>query len=133
MTRQDDVTTYASTDFSDLVKARRAELRLSLREVEERTKGPDGGEAVVKRGWLDNLEKGKRVIAPQVPQLEALSVALQLTLGRLQDAAGRQFFGIETVWSESGEARALLARTERMSPEQRDQLMRFLDTIAPST
>ncbi|KAA6221765.1 XRE family transcriptional regulator [Streptomyces albofaciens JCM 4342] len=125
MVEQDD--TYTRTDLSDLVRNRRAELRMSLRAVEEHpgNVGPDG-KPVIKRGWLDRLEKRKPVIPPQVPELTALSAVLDLPLGRLQDAAGAQFLGITSVWSESGEARALIAHAERLTPEQRDQLARLL-------
>ncbi|MEU4205627.1 XRE family transcriptional regulator [Streptomyces sp. NPDC026294] len=125
MVEQDD--TYTRTDLSDLVRNRRATLRLSLRAVEDHpgNAGPDG-KPIIKRGWLERLEKRKSVIPPQVPELTALSAALDIPLGRLQDAAGAQFLGITSVWSESGEARALVAHAERLSAEQRDQLARFI-------
>lgn len=126
MVEQDD-STYTRTDLSDLVRNRRAALRLSLRAVEEHPgNAGEDGKPIIKRGWLDRLEKRKSVIPPQVPELTALSAALDLPLGRLQDAAGAQFLGITSVWSDSGEARALVAHAERLTPEQRDQLARFI-------
>ncbi|MFF5891219.1 XRE family transcriptional regulator [Streptomyces globisporus] len=121
----------ARTDLSDLVRARRQELRLSLRAVQDRTVEPDTGDPLLKYSWIDRLEKGQPVIPPQYPQLKALAAALELSLGQVQDAAGAQFFGIDTVWSESHEARALVRRADRMTPEQLEQLRRLIDAIAP--
>ncbi|WP_327376245.1 XRE family transcriptional regulator [Streptomyces sp. NBC_01216] len=120
------------TDLSDLVRDRRAELRLSLRGVEGRTVDPATGEPLCKYSWVNKLGKGLAVDAPTYPQLRALAVALELPLGKIQDAAGAQFFGIDTVWSVSGEARALAVRADRMTPEQREQLLRLIETFAPS-
>ncbi|MFD5975517.1 XRE family transcriptional regulator [Streptomyces bacillaris] len=121
----------ARTDLSDLVRARRQELRLSLRAVQDRTVDPDTGEPLLKYSWIDRLEKSQPVIPPQYPQLRALAAALELSLGQVQDAAGAQFFGIDTVWSESHEARALVRRADRLTPEQLEQLRRLIDAIAP--
>lgn len=121
----------ARTDLSDLVRARRQELRLSLRAVQDRTVDPDTGDPLIKYSWIDRLEKGQPVIPPQYLQLRALAAALELPIGRIQDAAGAQFFGIDVVWSESSDARALVRRADRMSPEQLEQLRRLIDAIAP--
>ncbi|MBH1932925.1 helix-turn-helix domain-containing protein [Streptomyces sp. AV19] len=125
MAEQDDVTPGAPTALSDLVKKRREELRLSLKAVAARTAGPDG-EPLLKYSWIHRLETRQKVNAPYLPELEALARALELPLWKLQDAAGAQFFGINTVWSTSGEARALVEHAERLTPEQREQLRRFL-------
>lgn len=119
------------TDLSDLVRARRADRRLSLRAVEGLTVNAETGEPLIKYSWLNKLEKGLVVVPPDVAQLQALADALDLPLGRLQDAAGAQFFGIDTVWSSSGAARALVQRADRLTPEQLEQLMRLIDTFAP--
>lgn len=118
-------------NLSRLVRERRAEKRLSLRAVADRTACPGGGEPVVKYGWLNNLEKERDVTPPSLAQLRALAGALEVPFGRVQDAAGSQFFGIDSVWNASGEARAFVERADRLTPEQRDQLMRLIDTIAP--
>ncbi|MFF9844661.1 XRE family transcriptional regulator [Streptomyces sp. NPDC013740] len=120
------------TDLSDLVKDRRAKLGLSLRGLEARTLDSGTGEPLCKYSWINKLEKVQAVVPPSYPQLVALAAALDLPLGKVQDAAGAQFFGIETVWSASGEARALAVRADRMTPEQREQLLRLIETFAPS-
>lgn len=119
------------TDLSDLVRDRRAKLGLSLRGVESRTIDPSTGEPICKYSWINKLEKLLAVVAPSYPQLVALARALELPLGKVQDAAGAQFFGIDTVWSASGEARALVARADRLTSEQREQLLRLIETFAP--
>lgn len=119
-----------TTEFADLIRARRAELGLSLDKFQERSVDPRSG-VRVKSGWVHRLEKGEPVIPPRLPQLRALAAAAQLPLEQLQDAAGRQFFGIERVWAESGEASALVRRAGRLTPDQRDQLLRLLDAFAP--
>lgn len=134
MVEPDSTQDDARTDLSDLVRDRRAALNLSLAAVAERTAETRGGEPVIKRSTLDNLEKASPRMAwtPRLRDLKALARALDLDLGRVKDAAGSQFFGIDTVWSASGEARALVERAERFTPEQREQLMRLLDTFERS-
>lgn len=119
-------------DLSDLVRDRRAELRLSLRAVEARTVDPETGEPLCKYGWIGKLEKSQIVDAPTFPQLKALSKALDLPLGKVQDAAGAQFFGIDTIWSASGEARALALQANSLTPEQREQVRRLIEMITQS-
>ncbi|MFI9235831.1 XRE family transcriptional regulator [Streptomyces sp. NPDC053079] len=132
MVEQGD-TTRARTDLSDLVRERRSELRLSLRNIEEHPGNRDNdGKPIVKRGWLERFEKGEAASAPPVSTLKALATALDLPLGRVKDAAGAQFLDLDTVWSESGEARAIVERLERYTPEQREQLFRLLETFDQS-
>lgn len=118
------------SQFRDLIRARRAELGLSLERFAERAVDPETG-VTVKSGWIHRLEKGESVIPPEFPQLCALAVASELPVERLQDAAGQQFHGVTAVWSASGEAKAYVRQLERLSAEQRAQLSRFLDTFAP--
>lgn len=118
------------SQFRDLIRARRAELGLSLERFAERAVDPETG-VTVKSGWIHRLEKGEPVIPPEYPQLRALAAASELPVERLQDAAGQQFHGVTAVWSASGEAKAYVRQLERLSAEQRAQLSRFLDTFAP--
>jgi transcriptional regulator with XRE-family HTH domain len=125
------IMTDERADLSDLVRSRRAELRLGLRGLAERCIDPENPEAgsLWTRTTLNTLEIGK-IKPPRLPELRALARGLDLPLGRLQDAAGAQFFGIDTIWSTSGEARALIESADRMTPQQRAQLMRLLDAFA---
>ncbi|MFJ2182948.1 helix-turn-helix domain-containing protein [Streptomyces anulatus] len=119
-----------TTEFADLIRERRAALGLSLAQFQERSVDPVTG-AQVKSGWVHRLESGESVIPPRRAQLRALAAASELPLGKLQDAAAAQFFGIERVWAESGEASALVRRTGRLTEDQREQLLRLIDAFAP--
>jgi transcriptional regulator with XRE-family HTH domain len=119
-----------TTEFADLIRNRRAELGLSLAQFQERSVDPRTG-TQVKSGWVYRLETGESVVPPRKPQLRALAAATDLPLGQLQDAASAQFFGIERVWSESGEASALVRRAGRLTQDQREQLLRLIDAFAP--
>ncbi|MFE9853586.1 XRE family transcriptional regulator [Streptomyces sp. NPDC005576] len=123
-------TDVETTEFADLIRGRRAELGLSLNEFQARSIDPVTG-AQVKSGWTHRLETGERVIPPRLPQLRALGAATGLPLGKLQDAASAQFFGIERVWAESGEASALVRRASKLTADQREQLLRLIDAFAP--
>lgn len=115
----------------ELLKTRRAELGLSYVKLAQRCIDPETGEQVVKDSWLHRLESGEPVIAPDFRNLVGLAAGLAVSLEVVQAAAGEQFFGIATVKGASGQARALLARADRMTPEQVDALARFLDVVAP--
>ena len=124
------IMTDERTDLSDLVRHRRAELRLGLRGLAERCIDPQNPAAgsLWTRTTLSTLETGK-IKPPRLPELRALARGLDLQLGKVQDAAGAQFFGIDTMWSASGEARAFVERADRMTPDQRAQLMRLIDAF----
>lgn len=119
------------TDLSDLVLARKAALGVGYEKLAARCVDPETGVQSVKGSWLHRLATYLPVQAPELPALRGLAAGLEVPLGRVQDAAGAQFFGIDVVWSASGDARALVERADRMTPEQREQLMRLLDTFAP--
>ncbi|MFF2640351.1 XRE family transcriptional regulator [Streptomyces niveus] len=110
------------TELSDLVRDRRAELGLSLRGLADRCVDPKGREAgpLWKFGALGRLEKRQPVIPPQLPELRALAVGLDLPLEQVKEAAGSQFFGIDTVWSE--DVRAMVRDYEAMTSDDRERL-----------
>lgn len=119
------------TQFADLVRQRRAALGLSLKEFAKRAVDPVTGEPAVTYSWVHRLETGEPVTPPQLPELRGLARAAEVELEAMQDAAGAQFHGVDPVWSETGEAKAYVRRLEAMTPEQREQLLRFLDAIVP--
>ncbi|MGW5736955.1 MULTISPECIES: XRE family transcriptional regulator [Streptomyces] len=109
----------ARTDLSDLVRTRRAELGLSLRALAARCihpDAPDGG-PVVDHNWIDRLEKNVLKEIPDYDRLAGLSVGLQVPLSLVQEAAGAQFWRVDTVWSDDHEARALVHDYKGMTPE----------------
>ncbi|MFE1550616.1 XRE family transcriptional regulator [Streptomyces sp. NPDC058718] len=115
----------------ELVKRRRAELGLSYVKLALRCVDPESGIQTVKDSWLHRLETGQSVLPPEYPAIVGMAAGLQVPLHVVQAAAGEQFFGISTVEAGSSRARALLARADRMTPEQVDALAAFLDVVAP--
>jgi transcriptional regulator with XRE-family HTH domain len=123
------------TDFTDLLKARRAELGRSLREMEARAIDPESG-AQAKFGWLAKVEAGKSVDPPRQDLLEAIAIGYELPVRVVKAAAARQFFGYDpeadssVVWSGDLTTRIIVARAEEMSDEDRRQLAEIAETFA---
>ncbi len=123
------------TDFSDLVRERRAELGISLRELESRSidPKPEKGKAPeqAKFGWISKVEKGQSVDTPSAGLLRALHVGLQLPLRILQEAAAAQFLEMDSsLWSDDRTTRVLVARAEELTEEDRRQLLDIAETFA---
>ena len=118
------------TQFRDLIRERRSDLRLSLKDFAARALDPVTG-AQVKSGWIYRLESGEPVTPPQLPELRALARAAECDLEDLLGAAGQEVHGVDPVTSASGEVRAFVRRMERLTPTQRRQLASFLDTFVP--
>lgn len=120
----------ARTDLSDLVRTRRAELGLSLRVLAGRCINPDspGAGPVVDHNWVDRLEKGLLREIPDYARLAGLSVGLQVPLGLVQEAAGSQFWRVDTVWSEDEEVRALVHDYRDMSPEDQQRVRALMSS-----
>lgn len=119
------------TQLADLVRERKDDLGLSYARLAKRCIDPENGEQSVKDSWLHRLLTGLPVQAPELSVLRGLAAGLGVPLGRIQDAAGAQFFGIDTVWSASGEARALVERANELTPEQRAKLLDLMDAFVP--
>jgi hypothetical protein len=118
------------TDLSDLVRERLEALRLSYRAAEEMSADPEGREAGLlwKRGTLENLTKGQRIKAPTPGQLRALAVMIQMPLRTIQDAAAGQFFEMDTIWNEDGDARLVAQRYAEMSEEDKARLRAIVES-----
>jgi transcriptional regulator with XRE-family HTH domain len=116
--------------FRDLVRRRRAELNESLDTFSAKAVDPVSGERVT-RGWIHRLESGLPVTPPQVEQLRALAEACELPLEQLQDEAGRQFHGVDPLVGGSSEAKAYVRKLDRLPADQRDRLLRLIDTLVP--
>lgn len=121
--------------FTDLVRARRAELGISLRELEARSlHTPSGTQA--KYGWLSKLENGKPVDTPKSELLEALAVGLNLPVKIVKRAAMRQFFDYDPEadsagpWSEDLTTRIIVARAEEMTADDRRELADIAEIFA---
>ncbi|MGA5668981.1 helix-turn-helix domain-containing protein [Streptomyces pseudogriseolus] len=136
MTAHDDMSRDKSSEpeqagpFRDLVRRRRAELNESLDQFAARAVDPVSGERV-KRGWIHRLETGQPVTPPEVRQLRALAAACKLPLEQLQDAAGSQFHGVDPLASGSTEAKAYVHKLDRLPADQRERLLRLIDSLVP--
>lgn len=99
----------ARTDLSDLVREGRRAAGLTLTEVAARAVDPESGAHVIDADWLDRLERAALDPAerPEYPQLDALVGVLPLDAGLVQEAAGVQFHGVHTTWSEDGQVRGI--------------------------
>lgn len=116
--------------LSDVVRDRRAELGLSLRDAEERCVDPETGKAL-SRTYVNSLERVAPNLEPPSPaRLRALAAGLNLPLTLLQEAAGRQFYGVSTVWEPSGKARAFVARFDELDPVDQDRVLAMLEAYA---
>jgi hypothetical protein len=115
-------------DLSVLVRQRMDELGRSFRTLADACIDPEDPEAgpLWKRTTLDALSKGQRIKAPDFPQLRALAAGLEVPLSRVQEAAGAQFLGIDTVWSADGKVRALVEGFREMSPEDQEKVLKLM-------
>jgi hypothetical protein len=118
------------TQFADLVRNRRAELNEGLDAFAAKAVDPVSG-VRVKRGWIYRLETGQPVTPPVFEELCALAVACELPVEALQDAAGSQFHGVDPLASGSSEAKAYVHKLDQLPAEQRDRLLRLIDTLVP--
>ncbi len=118
------------TQLGDLIRERRAELGESLDTFAPRAVDPESGTRVT-RGWIYRLERGEKITPPVFEELAALAAAARLPIERLQDAAGAQFHGVDPLRSGTGEAVAYVRKLDQLPPDQRDKLLRLIDTLVP--
>lgn len=116
--------------FRDLIRRRRAELNEGLSKFAEAAVDPVTGKQVT-RGWIHRLETGEPVTPPTVVELRALAAACELPLEQLQDAAGSEFHGVDPLVSGSTEAKAYVHKLDSLPAEQRERLLRLIDTLVP--
>jgi transcriptional regulator with XRE-family HTH domain len=127
--------TEQRTDFTDLLRQRRQELGLSLREMEARSVHAESG-VQAKFGWLSKVENGKPVDTPKEDLIRALAVGYRLPEDVLKAAAARQFLGYDpagdssVVWSDDMTTRIIVARAEEMSEEDRRELAEIAEIFA---
>ncbi|MER7930533.1 XRE family transcriptional regulator [Streptomyces sp. NPDC096057] len=126
-----DEGTTSRTDLSDLLRDRKAELDMSLRELVEACvdpENPDGG-PLIRRTTLDGLLKADEAVkAPTVPVMRALAAGFRLPFGLIQEAAGAQYLGIDTVWTQDRKVRTLIHGFEEMDPADQDRVMALMES-----
>ncbi|MEH0431307.1 XRE family transcriptional regulator [Streptomyces stelliscabiei] len=123
----------ARTDFTDLVRSRMGELNIGSRTLAAACVDPEDPDAgpLWSRSTLDNLLNGRRIKPPEFPQLRALAVGLQIHISVVQEAAGSQFLGIDSVWSQDGKARALVIGFREMAPEDQAKVLALIEEKTP--
>ncbi|MFE9845840.1 hypothetical protein [Streptomyces goshikiensis] len=129
MAAQDRSPTEGRTQLRDLVRARKAAMGLSYDKLAARCVDPVSGVVTVKSSWLHRLATDLPVQPPEFPVLRGLAAGMDVPLGQVQDAAGAEFFGMDVVWSSSGEARAIVEDLDRLTPLQREQLRVLLNSF----
>ncbi|MEU3160055.1 XRE family transcriptional regulator [Streptomyces griseoincarnatus] len=123
------------SEFRDLLRRRRAELGLSLAELEARSVDAETG-TQARKPWLSKVELGKPIDTPKVEVLRALAAGLDLPERIVKAAAAKQFLGFDpsadssAVWSADLTTRIIVARAEEMSEEDRAQLAEIAETFA---
>lgn len=118
------------TEFFDLVRERRSELGISLRELASRSIDPETGEQA-KHAWIGKVESGTATSIPPAPMLRALAAGLGLPARIVQEAAAVQYWGMTSaIWSQDRSTRVLAARIEEMTAEERRQLAEIAETFA---
>ncbi|MFB7642898.1 MULTISPECIES: helix-turn-helix domain-containing protein [Bacillaceae] len=118
------------TQFADLIRRRRAELNEGLSAFAAKAVDATTGTRVT-RGWIYRLETGETITPPQYEELRALAAACELPVETLQDAAGSQFFGVDPLIGGSSEAKAYVRKLDQLPTDQRERLLRLIDTLAP--
>lgn len=122
--------TTRRTDLSRLLSDRKEQLDKSYRDLADACIDPEDPEAgpLYKRSTLENLAKGVVTKAPTIPQMRALKAGFQLPLGVIQEAAGAQFLGIDTVWSEDGRVRTLIHNFHELAPEDQVRVETLMES-----
>lgn len=103
--------------LGDLVLERKEALRLSYEKLAARCVDPETGEQTVKPSWLHRIATHMPVQAPDLPGLRGMAAGLEVPLRVVQDAAGAQFFGMDSVYSDDEALRVIVPHLEEMSPE----------------
>ncbi|MGJ5895110.1 hypothetical protein ACSCBZ_24620 [Streptomyces niveiscabiei] len=115
------------TDLKDLVVKRKQELGLSYEKLAARCVN-SAGDQTVKYSWLHRLATGKEVLPPDFATLEGLAAGLDVPLTLVQEAAGRQFFRIDTAWSDDQEVRALIHEMGDLDDDDRARLKAMMQS-----
>jgi hypothetical protein len=113
--------------LGDLVLTRKEALRLSYEKLAARCVDPETGEQTVKGSWLHRIATRQPVQAPDVSQLRGMAAGLEVSLRRVQDAAGAQFFGMDAVYTDDEQVRTALYHFEGMSEEDRERVLALME------
>lgn len=118
--------------LGDLVLERKEALRLSYEKLAARCVDPETGKQSVKSSWLHRIATRETVQAPDPAALQGMAVGLEVPLRTVHDAAGAQFFGMDSVYSPDEEVRAMVHGFEDLSPEDRRKILAIVETFRRS-
>ncbi|MGW6910225.1 XRE family transcriptional regulator [Streptomyces sp. NPDC054940] len=122
---------YERTDLSDLVRDRKNHLGLSYHSLAALCIDPEAKDEDSAPLWtsstLENLVKQRKIKAPDFPMVRALAAALEVPLRDVQEAAGAQFLGIDTVWSPDGKVRALVDGFREMDEDDKAKVLALME------
>ncbi|MEU1478863.1 hypothetical protein [Streptomyces sp. NPDC005760] len=143
MTREETGTMMAEASqtggpLSDLVRERKDELGLTLRLLEERCVDPDPDPHSTPeagplwgRSTLSLLVNGERIKPPSPAKIRALAAGLELPVDDVREAAGKQFFGVDTLRTGDRRVRAFVRDFEELSPEDQQKVWDLLEAHRP--
>lgn len=122
--------TEQRTEFSDLIRTRRAQLGLSLRDLAKDCFDPKT-QTQLKFAWIGKVEnKPDEIDIPSIGVLRAFAAGLKLPLRVLQEAAAAQFWGMTSVWSQDRSTRVLVADIESLPDEDQEQVAEIVESFA---
>lgn len=121
-------------ELSDLVRRRRADLELPLRDLAKKCILP-GTDRTLDHTWINQLENGKIPRMPSPDQLEALAKGLELKSRSVKLAAAQQYLDIYPVEvphpdDPSRIVTLIAAHLDRMSLEDQQKLIRIAEVMA---
>ncbi|MFC8365573.1 hypothetical protein ACFUIY_37595 [Streptomyces griseorubiginosus] len=121
------------TDLSDLVRQRKEELGLSFRALADACVDPERPEkgALWGRSTLDTLTKGGQIKPPTAEKLRALAAGLRLPLSEVREAAGGQYWGVDTLRTEDRKVRAFIRNFEELSPADQEKVWALMEAHRP--
>ncbi|MEU9576228.1 helix-turn-helix domain-containing protein [Streptomyces chilikensis] len=122
---------HDSQALQHLVRDRRADLGLSIRDLADRSIDPQTGEHA-KQAWISKLERGEPTEAPKPWVLRGLAAGLRLPEDTVKEAAARQYFELEVTASSDETVRLITARAETLSTEDRARLAEIAEVFARS-
>ena len=102
--------------FGETIKAARQRLGLSLRELGERVRRPDG--AAFSPQYLNDIEHGRRN-PPDEAVIQLLATALELDVQTLLAMAGKEPAEIREYLADMPEEREIIGRLFRMARERK--------------
>lgn len=118
--------------LSDLITRRKEKIGASYEDLAARCIDPETGRQAVKYSWLHRLATTGQVKPPDVDQLRALAVGLDVPLRTVQDAAAAQYFGLDAVYTEDEQVRTALYHFEELSPEDRRKVILLMEAFKKS-